>query len=208
MRQPANFPATGRLQKTLLVVGLGLVGVIAYEAVSGSSDRSGRYDSPVSQAESGAAQSGGPISAYEAILLGRPLFSADRRGPPADAAQGGAGYPADMPRLTGLVILPGARMATFEVPGKGRLVVTGEGDRIGRWRVRQIAPDSVNLEGADGTFRLEPSFDARTASIARALPPLPSASRSNEVLSADPKKLEDFYKESLARKGAKPQTSQ
>jgi hypothetical protein len=86
--------------------------------------------------------------------------------------------------------------------------VTGEGDRIGRWRVRQIAPDSVNLEGADGTFRLEPSFDARTASIARALPPLPSASRSNEVLSADPKKLEDFYKESLARKGAKPQTSQ
>ena len=67
---------------------------------------------------------------------------------PGAAAQG---VPAGLPRLTGIVVAPGRRVALFE----GAAVQ--EGERIAAYTVRTISADGVWLEGEGRSFALLPT---------------------------------------------------
>jgi len=67
---------------------------------------------------------------------------------PGAAAQG---VPAGLPRLTGIVVVPGRRVALFE----GSAVQ--EGERIAAYTVRTSSADGVWLEGEGRSFALLPT---------------------------------------------------
>ncbi len=58
---------------------------------------------------------------------------------------GSAVLAADMPRLAGVVIAPGRRIALFDT-GTGVLTPVDEGDEVTGYRVRSIGPGGVQLE--------------------------------------------------------------
>ena len=93
-----------------------------------------------------------------ATILARPLFSNTRRPPPRgdDNATADSGL-ADT-RLTGIVVLPGHRIAIFAPLGAKALVVS-EGETVSGWRVERINPREVSLSGPSGTKTLQPKFD-------------------------------------------------
>ena len=105
-----------------------------------------------------------------ATILARPLFRADRKPAPEEAGNGRGSQPAGLPRLAGIMLSNGARLAIFQPSGGGRAIAIGEGETVAGWRVKQIAADSVTLNGPDGTRRLEPKFDT-TAPSASAIGP-------------------------------------
>lgn len=102
----------------------------------------------------------GRTASWVAIALARPLFSHRRRPPSTTVAA--VGGPRALPRLTGILLSPGRRLAIF-APAHGKPIITGQGGRIGPYTVRRIAPDRVTLLGADGRHVLRPQFGGVTA---------------------------------------------
>ena len=126
-----------------------------------------------------AAMASGPNSAtgMVAAILGRPLFRTDRKPAPGDTRGMASGAPADLPRLTAILMTAEEKRAIFQPVGKERPIVVVEGETVGNWRVQQIAVDAVTLTGPGGTRRIEPKFSggaATGASSAMPFAPAPS----------------------------------
>ena len=96
---------------------------------------------------------------WEATILGRPLFSPDRR--PSATATAMAGHPG-LPRLTGIMVGPFGRSAIFAADGAKPIVVP-EGARVAEYTVKVIEPTQVRLSGPNGNLVLYPSFTAASA---------------------------------------------
>lgn len=60
----------------------------------------------------------------------------------------------DLPRLSGVIVSPGARVALFE-DAPGRLTPVGEGEEVAGYAVRAIARGRVELERDGHRFTLE-----------------------------------------------------
>ncbi len=88
-----------------------------------------------------------------AALLGRPIFSQSRRPPPELAHKDAA--KAIIPRLAGIVVVPGYRRAIFETAGQNPLTVS-ENDMVAGWRIQNIYSESVMLRIGPDTLRLSP----------------------------------------------------
>jgi hypothetical protein len=85
-------------------------------------------------------------------ILGRPLFSPDRRR--VEAGLRG------LPRLTGIVVTGAQRFAIFAAPSGGHPVVVQVGAHVGAYEVRTIAETGVTVVGPEGTTLVRPVFDA------------------------------------------------
>jgi hypothetical protein len=73
-----------------------------------------------------------------------------------------------MPRLSGILIGTGQRLALFAAPnGKTRIASLGE--RIGAYRILRISPSAVILAGNHRRLVLQPRFDKAAAPDAAAL---------------------------------------
>ncbi len=96
-----------------------------------------------------------PINPLVATILGRPLFSPDRR-PPEAPRDTGADFKDK--RFAGIVIEPDRRLAIFAVTGAKPIAVT-EGDTVDGWRIESITADEIALVSAQGsrTLRLMPA---------------------------------------------------
>ena len=93
-------------------------------------------------------------------ILGRPLFSPDRR--PSSAAAAVAGLPG-LPRLSGIMFGPFGRSAIF-APDGAKPLVAQEGARIAGYTVKAIEATQVRLSGPNGSIVLYPTFAAAAAS--------------------------------------------
>ncbi len=106
------------------------------------------------------------------IVLARPLFNPSRRpiveeAKPVEAsAAPAAAAAADLPRVSGIILLPGRSRAIFAGAGDGKPVTVTEGDRFGPYVVEAIEPGQVRLSGPDGTRLLRPSFDPNVSAQA------------------------------------------
>ena len=118
-----------------------------------------------------------PFDAWTAAMLGRPLFSPDRRPVRVSAAGGAPSRQDDLPRLAGILILPQGRQAIFAPAGDAtRSIVATEGTQVGAWKVTAISPVDVKLTGPDGTRLVRPSFaNAPAAPQTIVPPPMPAA---------------------------------
>jgi general secretion pathway protein N len=106
-----------------------------------------------------------PLGRYDELLatiLARPLFSSTRRPPPSGTNDATADSGLADTRLTGIVILPGHRIAIFAPTGAKPLVVS-EGETVSGWRVEHINPREVSLSGPSSTKTLQPKFDPNLA---------------------------------------------
>lgn len=101
-------------------------------------------------------------AAWEATILGRPLFNRDRRPVAAPGVTGSAAP--GLPRLAAVVVHPTGRTATFAPADGGKPVVAREGTRVGSFTVQAIQAGQVTVLGPDGVHVLHPSFDQRPAS--------------------------------------------
>jgi hypothetical protein len=97
---------------------------------------------------------------WVATVLGRPLFSRDRRPTPMVAKAGGEAPMSSLPRLTGVMVGPFGRNAIFAGPDGGKPITLAEGATLGVYTVQSIAPGRVTVSGPDGVRELEPSYDA------------------------------------------------
>ncbi len=97
-------------------------------------------------------------------ILARPLFLAGRRVPPpiAVAAPAPVVREVPLPRLTGILMAGGTRVAVFQVAGAPKPVTAGVGDAVSAWTVTAIKANEVTLAGADGEKTLSPSGDPNT----------------------------------------------
>jgi len=162
-----------RLVFVLLLASCALVAAIITAEIAGTAgpDMVGTAAPPPPDALPPPARSE-PLGRYDELLatiLARPLFSSTRRPPP----RGGNDTTVDSgltdTRLTGIVIVPGRRIAIFASTGAKPLVV-GEGETVSGWRVERINPREVSLSGPSGTKTLQPKFDPNLAP-----PPSPTA---------------------------------
>ena len=110
-------------------------------------------------------------------ILARPLFLAGRRLPSAVAvaAPAQAAKEVPLPRLTGILMAGGTRLAIFQVAGAQKPVTAGVGDTVSAWTVSAIRPNEVTLTGADGEETLTPSGDPNNATDAPEPEPDPEA---------------------------------
>lgn len=99
-------------------------------------------------------------------ILARPLFLPGRRVPPpvAVAAPAPTVREVPLPRLTGILMAGGTRVAIFQVAGEQKPVTAGVGDAVSAWTVTAIKPAEVTLTGADGEKTLSPSGDPNSNS--------------------------------------------
>lgn len=101
---------------------------------------------------------------WVATSVARPLFSPDRRPPPAEAAAGATSGPVEPPRLTGILITPTGRRAIFA--GAREPLILQEGGRIGGYLVHSISAAQVTVLGPSGPRTLQPSYAPRPAEAA------------------------------------------
>ena len=86
----------------------------------------------------------------------------DRR-PAASGARSVSG----LPRLSGIIVAGGRKVAIFAAPGKP--IVAEEGLRLGAYEVTAISDSGVTVAGPEGTTVLRPLFDpAQPAVVAKA----------------------------------------
>jgi hypothetical protein len=90
--------------------------------------------------------------------LARPLFVATRRPPPAVAER-----PDPLPRLAGIVIWPGGKLAVFQGEKDARPRWLDEGASVGRWTVSAIAAGSVTMSNGSARIVLHPAFGGGSA---------------------------------------------
>jgi hypothetical protein len=152
---------------------------IAYELFAGNPDET---DMIVANAPKPAdVRSAGPAATapteqtaqWVAIALARPLFAATRRpdavAPVAAAAAPDDG-PSELPRLTGILMLPHSNRAVFQPAGDKKPIVVLEGGAIAGWTVQKILATEVTLTGPGGTTTLETKFDENMVPPAPQLP--------------------------------------
>lgn len=89
------------------------------------------------------------------IILNRPLFDPTRR-PPVTPTQD-VTAPVDIPRLSGIMITPTAKIAVLS-PAIGAPVVVNQNSRFGAFTVLAISNDSVTMQGPQGVIRLRSDF--------------------------------------------------
>jgi hypothetical protein len=164
--------------RALAALAAGLAGILALEC-SAPEPAPDIVAPPAASPQSPAAAPDTALPAtLGARLLGRPLFSPDRRpaaaAPPAQvAATDGA---TDLPRLAGVIVGPERRSAIF-ADGAGKPSVAGEGASIGRFTVRAIGPGKVTVTSSEGESVLRPWYaDAKAPDLVR--PPGPPNGRS------------------------------
>ncbi len=117
-------------------------------------------------------------------ITGRPLFSPTRRPSSngSDKSPGLAVGPAEVPRLTGVIVGPAGGWAIF-AGADGKSHAAAIGDAIGAFKVRAIGPGVVTLSGSEGDRVLRPTYvtppvDA-TSEIASPDAASPIAARGN-----------------------------
>ena len=86
-------------------------------------------------------------------VLGRPLFSPDRR--PVEVQVGARG----LPRLTGIIVAGTQRVAIFAAASGQHPVIAEAGARVGAYQVQSIADEGVTVLGPEGTTLVRPIFD-------------------------------------------------
>lgn len=108
--------------------------------------------------ESGAASREATLSEIRgeesfAALTTRPLFTASRRPPPAQAAAvgpassvGGIGVILGRYRLTGVVVTPTVRIAFMTDLNANKSFAVSEGEKLGDWVFAEIARESITLQ--------------------------------------------------------------
>ncbi|WP_216851311.1 hypothetical protein [Acidisphaera sp. L21] len=113
-----------------------------------------------------------PVAPWIAAILTRPLFNPDRRPTIAASVEVSPEYREDLPRLTGIIVLPSGRQAIFAPNSEGaRSIVATEGSQIGAWRVVAIRAEGVQVAGPDGERILRPSYANAPPAVA---PPAPA----------------------------------
>jgi hypothetical protein len=95
------------------------------------------------------------VSTRRNIILSRPLFAQTRRPPHVQILTA----PADMPRLSGIMVTPTERIAVFS-PATGAPIIVNQNGRFGPFTVLAIAVDSVTMKGPGGVIvlRSDPSY--------------------------------------------------
>jgi hypothetical protein len=121
----------------------------------------------------GAAGQVGPtaesVARWEEVSLARPLFSPGRR--PEAGSTAGAG----LPRLAGVIAIPGDAIAIFQPSEKGKPVAVRRGETLSGWEVMTVAADGVNLRKAARRVVLMPEFgNAPAGALAKEVKPPPS----------------------------------
>lgn len=112
-----------------------------------------------------------PMAPWIAAILARPLFNPDRRPAMAARAEVSPEHREDLPRLTGIIILPSGRQAIFAANSEGaRSIVATEGSQVGAWRVVAIRVEGVQVAGPDGERILRPSYANAPAAVVSAAP--------------------------------------
>jgi hypothetical protein len=104
------------------------------------------------------------FSALISQILARPLFAPNRK-PPAIAVVSRAGAlhlaPTTIPRLTGIVIDKGTRVAIFRSGDSPRPLEIAVGGTIGDAKIEAIGPSEVTVRGPSGKWHLRPTPDPR-----------------------------------------------
>jgi general secretion pathway protein N len=152
-----------RLVLVLLLAGCALAAVIITAEMARTPDRDRDPVSIASSVPEPAPPSTRPeppgrYNELLATILARPLFSNTRRPPPRGGDNAMADSGLNDTRLTGIVVVPGHRIAIFAPPG-AKMLVVGEGETVSGWRVERINPREVSLSGPSGTKTLQPKFD-------------------------------------------------
>jgi hypothetical protein len=94
-----------------------------------------------------------------ASITQRPLFSPTRRPSSngSDKSPGLAVGPAEVPRLTGVIVGPSGGWAIF-AGADGKSHAAAPGDAIGAFKVRAIGPGVVTLTGSEGDRVVRPTY--------------------------------------------------
>lgn len=139
----------------------GLAAVVALEVVNapqGTADY--RPSRTIAVARLGKSVSADHSGEWVSTILGRPLFSPDRR--PSSVAAAVASLPG-LPRLSGIMVGPFGRSAIFAADGAKPLVAQ-EGAQIAGYTVKAVEATQVRLIGPNGSVVLYPTFAAAAAS--------------------------------------------
>ncbi len=108
-------------------------------------------------ADPAAPQNAQPFSPTDAAqtILSRPLFLPGRRPRGGEVAR-----PEDdhLPRLTGIVISHGRKLAVFQPDGEKARTLT-EGDIIGTWTIQKIDHRQVMMQKSGGVMTIVPAKD-------------------------------------------------
>jgi hypothetical protein len=91
-------------------------------------------------------------------ILARPLFSADRR-PSREPGAAKSSKIGSLPRLAGIVVDGGVRLAIFQPGDGGKPMEVGIESLIGEDKIDRIAAEEVVVSGPDGERRLRPKPD-------------------------------------------------
>lgn len=119
-------------------------------------------------------------------LLARPLFSPTRRPDPVAETAGGALTAGgdELPRLAGIILSSGMKLAIFQRGDNSKPIVGSEGKVISGWTVKSISGDKVTMSGPHGTRTLEPQLDRSAAAPAPGLPGAALAPAAQPTLGA------------------------
>jgi hypothetical protein len=145
-------------------LGLALLAIIAAEALNGPGNAGDPAPSAPTPAEP---TSPPPVPAerreadYVAAILARPLFTPDRKPATAKTTRhdDGADRPAELPRLSGILMVKGVGRAIFQASDGAKPVTIGIGETIGGWTILGITIDGVAMTGPGGPRTLTPAGD-------------------------------------------------
>ncbi len=98
---------------------------------------------------------------YEQTILARPLFASSRRPSAAETVQSSVPM---LPRLTGVIIAPGTRLAMF-ASAEGKVVTAAMGAKVGGYVITSIAPSATILLGQNGVRHVHITFSHATPHI-------------------------------------------
>jgi hypothetical protein len=122
-------------------------------------------------------------------ILDRPIFSPDRRGPPApksadmSASSADKAAPEIRGRLAGVTLGPGEKREAVFARGEGeKPLVVREGDEVDGWTVSSIEPSRVVLTSTFGQRSIEPTFGA----VGETPPPVRRTPTAKDVVGAEP----------------------
>ncbi len=101
-------------------------------------------------------------SHYVADILARPLVSPNRRPGTAIASES-----VGLPRLTGVLISSGGKVAIFAGATGAKSLAVSEGERVGAYLIAAIGSDGVTIVGPQGDRLLRPAFDPNPPPILR-----------------------------------------
>ncbi len=154
--------------RLLIIVAAALTGLIVIELAlpsGGETEIAAAPDTPAAGAATEQQAGSASPADFATTILARPLFKPDRHPAPTDDHDASTAPPADLPRLTGIMMWADLKRAIFAPDGADKLIVVSEGDSVGDWRVQEIAADAVTMVGPDGTHRIRPKFAPSQAAI-------------------------------------------